>query len=155
MTRRRQTGFTLIELIVFIVIVGVGLAGILSVMNTSVKSSADPLTRKQLIDISDAMLGEILLRPYSAPSTGVLPRSGWTAGQYNNYTSAGGITDVNGVPVPGLANYKVTVSVAYVTAADNAQLFALPAAVRPLKVTVTATDASARTFTLTGYRASY
>jgi MSHA pilin protein MshD len=155
MTRLRQGGFTLIEMIVFIVVVGVGLAGILSVMNISVKSSADPLTRKQLIDIADAMLGEILLRPYSAPSAGVLPRATWTAGQYNNYTSAGGITDVSGNVLPGLANYKVTVTVAYVTAADNAQLFALPVAVRPLKVTVTSTDPNARTLTLTGYRASY
>ena len=60
MTRSQQRGFTLIELIIFIVVVGAGLAGILSVMNTVVKSSADPMVRKQAIALADSILEEIL-----------------------------------------------------------------------------------------------
>ncbi|KKW14203.1 MAG: hypothetical protein UY54_C0021G0001, partial [Parcubacteria group bacterium GW2011_GWA2_50_10b] len=54
--RHDQRGLTLIELIMFIVIVSVGLAGILLVINTVVKSSADPVVRKQSIAMADAIL---------------------------------------------------------------------------------------------------
>ena len=47
-TRRfHQSGLTLIELIVFIVVVGVGIAGITLTYNTVVRHSADPMLRKQ------------------------------------------------------------------------------------------------------------
>ena len=58
----RQRGFTLIELIIFIVVVGVGVAGILSVYTTSIKNSADPLVRKQALAIAESLLEEILLK---------------------------------------------------------------------------------------------
>ena len=67
MTRSRHRGFTLIELIIFIVVVSAGLAGILSVMNTVVKSSADPMVRKQSIAIAESLLEEILLKNYNDP----------------------------------------------------------------------------------------
>ncbi len=71
MTRRRHSGFTLIEVIIFIVVVGAGMAGILSVMNTVVKSSADPLVRKQALAIADSIMEEILQKAFSDPdSTG-------------------------------------------------------------------------------------
>lgn len=66
-TRRRQTGFTLIELIFFIVVVAVGIAGILMVMNVSVKSSADPMERKQAMALAESVLEEILLKAYADP----------------------------------------------------------------------------------------
>jgi type II secretory pathway pseudopilin PulG len=49
MSKRQSRGFTLIELIFFIVVVGVGLAGIVSVSTTVVKSSAEPMVRKQAL----------------------------------------------------------------------------------------------------------
>jgi MSHA pilin protein MshD len=64
MTRSRSRGFTLIELIIFIVVVGAGLAGILSVMNTVVKSSADPMVRKQAAAAAESILEEIMLKSY-------------------------------------------------------------------------------------------
>jgi MSHA pilin protein MshD len=44
----RQAGISFIELIMFIVIVGIGVAGILSVLNVTAQKSADPMTRKQM-----------------------------------------------------------------------------------------------------------
>ena len=67
--QRPQRGFTLIELIIFIVVVAAGLAGILSVMNTVVKSSADPMIRKQTIAIAESLLEEILLKEYCDPDS--------------------------------------------------------------------------------------
>ena len=62
-----QRGFTLIEVIIFIVVVGAGLAGILAVSTTSVKSSADPMVRKQSMALADSILEEILQKEYVDP----------------------------------------------------------------------------------------
>jgi len=51
------------------VVVSVALAGILSVMNTVVKSSADPMVRKQSIAIAESLLEEILLKNCCDPKT--------------------------------------------------------------------------------------
>jgi MSHA pilin protein MshD len=69
MTKLRQCGFTLIELIIFIVVVSVGIAGILSVMNTVVKSSADPMVRKQAMALAESILEEIMLKEYCDPNS--------------------------------------------------------------------------------------
>lgn len=69
MTRHRHRGFTLIELIIFIVVISAGLAGILSVMNTVVGSSADPMVRKQAAVAAESILEEIMLKAYCDPDT--------------------------------------------------------------------------------------
>jgi MSHA pilin protein MshD len=50
---------TLIELVLFIVIVSVGIAGILSVLNATVWKSADPLVQKQAQALAEGLLEEI------------------------------------------------------------------------------------------------
>lgn len=65
--RHGQRGFTLIELIIFIVVVSAGLAGILLVMNTVVKSSADPMVRKQAAALGESILEEIVQKEYQDP----------------------------------------------------------------------------------------
>ena len=105
--RQLLRGFTLIEVIIFIVVVGAGLAGILSVSTTSIKSSADPLVRKQALAIAESLLEEIVLKEFKDPNggtngtptictAGVGSRSLWTnVCEYNGYSSTG-ITDVQG-----------------------------------------------------------
>ena len=103
--RHRQLGFTLIEVIIFIVVVAAGLAGILSVSNTVVKSSADPVVRKQTIAIAESLLEEILLKEYCDPDTVDASTNPPTCGahtteasrnlyddvdDYNGYSTAGG-----------------------------------------------------------------
>ena len=56
---RRQRGMTLIELVMFIVIVAVGIAGILSVLDITVMRSADPLVQKQAQALAEGLLEEI------------------------------------------------------------------------------------------------
>ena len=60
-----QRGIGLVELIMFIVIVSVALAGILLVMNTVTRSSADPLIHKQALAIAESLLEEIELMPFT------------------------------------------------------------------------------------------
>lgn len=62
---RRMAGLTMIELIMFIVVVSVGIAGILMVFNVAVKGSADPMQRKQAIAIAEALLTEIEQHPFT------------------------------------------------------------------------------------------
>jgi len=63
--RGRQGGATLIELVMFVIIVGVAVAGILAVYTNTVRYSADPMTRKQMLSIAEAMLEEASLMPFT------------------------------------------------------------------------------------------
>lgn len=64
-TRHNQRGISLVELIMFIVIVSVALAGILLVMNVVTKNSADPLIHKQALAIAESLLEEVELMPFT------------------------------------------------------------------------------------------
>lgn len=61
----RQSGVSLVELIVFIVIVSVGVIGLVSVMNPLVRYSADPMETKQFLAIAESVLNEVLHQPYT------------------------------------------------------------------------------------------
>jgi MSHA pilin protein MshD len=61
----RQRGVTLIELILFIVIVGVAVGGIITVMNLTTRGSADPVRRKQALIIAEGLLEEVELAKFT------------------------------------------------------------------------------------------
>jgi MSHA pilin protein MshD len=61
-----QRGLTLIELVMFIVIVGVAAAGILQVLNMANRNSADPIRRKQAMLIAEAYMEEVQLASFTA-----------------------------------------------------------------------------------------
>ncbi|MDL2353622.1 MAG: type II secretion system protein [Pseudomonadota bacterium] len=61
----RQRGVTLIELVLFIVIVSVAVAGVLAALRVGTASSADPLRRKQALMIAEGLLEEVQLAKYS------------------------------------------------------------------------------------------
>jgi MSHA pilin protein MshD len=62
---RRQRGLTLIELLMFIVIIGVALVAILQVLNFTTRKSADPLRRKQALMIAESLLEEVQLARFT------------------------------------------------------------------------------------------
>lgn len=62
--RSRQRGLTFVELIFFIVIVTVGLAGILLVLDQTTSRSADPMVRKQMLAIAESVLEEVRLQSH-------------------------------------------------------------------------------------------
>jgi len=64
-TRHKQRGISLVELIMFIVIVSVALAGILLVMNVTTRNSAAPLIHKQALAIAESLLEEVELMPFT------------------------------------------------------------------------------------------
>lgn len=63
--RNRQSGFTLVELVFFIVIVSVAVSGVLLVMNVVNQNSADPQLRKQALSLAEALLEEVQLARFT------------------------------------------------------------------------------------------
>jgi MSHA pilin protein MshD len=64
-TGKRQRGATLVELIIFIVVVGTAVIGVLTVLDLSTKSSADPMVQKQALAVAEAVLEEAQLQPFT------------------------------------------------------------------------------------------
>jgi MSHA pilin protein MshD len=61
----RSRGFTLVEMIVFIVVVSVGVVGLLSTMNSTIQMSADPMVRKQLVAVAESLLNEVAQQAFT------------------------------------------------------------------------------------------
>lgn len=149
MSSRRSSGFTLAELVIAIVVIGIGLAGVLSAFDTAVRSSADPLVRKQMLAVAEEMLEEILLKPYAA-GTGTISgcdrSNADDIADYNGYSQS--VCDIDGNAVAGLAGYAVGVTV------DSAATLGTLGGGAVSKVTVVVTFGS-EALTLVGWRTDY
>ena len=105
MSRQRVRGFTLIELILFMVVVAVALAGILQVMNVTVAASANPMVRKQAVALAESILEEILQKEFSDPD-GVNGET--TRATFDNVADYNGKTQAIFTDWPaGLSAYQV------------------------------------------------
>lgn len=167
---RRQRGLTLIELIVFIVIVSVALAGVLTVLNHTTRHSADPMVRKQALAIAEALLEEVMLQPFTwcDPDDANAPTAtgyagctvaennlvaetgegrGATVTPYDNVNDYNGLTTTTNIAGGGSAAYAATVTVAQ----DSLNGIAADAS---LLITVAVT-AGSETIQLQGYRTRY
>jgi MSHA pilin protein MshD len=95
---RAEHGFSLIELIMFIVIVSIAVAGVLGVLNMATRASSDPLIQKQALAIAEALLEEVQLQPFTycdpddPNAANALSAAGCTGG-------AGGANDENRLPL--------------------------------------------------------
>jgi len=110
----RRAGMTLIELVMAIVIISVGLAGVMAAFSTVVRGSADPLIRKQMLTIAEEMMEEIALKPFAI--TAPLPPAGCARNTHNDVFDYNGynqpnICDIDGTPIPALVGYSVRVDV--------------------------------------------
>ena len=172
-----ERGLSLIELLVFIVVVGIAVTGVLSVYSLNARSSADPMVRKQALAIAESLLEEVLAKPYtycdpddanvetaSSPAgCATIPEvMGPEAGEaryanltpfdnvndYNGFSMAG-IVDLNNNPVAGLGGYTATVQVQPAGAFNG-----IPAG-ETLLVTVTVVAPGNQGVSLSGYRTRY
>ncbi len=154
MSSSRQSGMTLIELIVAMVIIGIGLAGVLLTFNTTVRHSADPMVRKQMSAIADEMMEEILLKPFAVTAPNP-PFAGCARDTYNDVRDYNGYSSVNICDIDGttaLSGYGVSVSVSP-PAASPIPLSGV-AATDQLTVRVIVTR-EGETYALTGWRTCY
>lgn len=110
--RAGQRGVSLIELIIFMVIIGVGVLGLLSASNSMLLHSADPVIRKQALAIAESLLLEIEQRPWCDPDdanygTGAAdcatpPGAGPATGEsrYSSSTPFDNVYDYDGFAMP-------------------------------------------------------
>ncbi len=143
----RQAGISLVELVMFIVIVSVGIAGILSVMNVTTRSSADPMVRKQAIAIAESLLEEIQAKDFANPAdpgafTGASSQANRAlfddVSDYHDFNTAG-IYPVDGADViTGLEAYSVRVSVVNDGGLKSSSNAVPPADAKLITVTVAA-----------------
>lgn len=113
--RRHSRGMTLVELILAIVVLGTGLAGVMMALSSTVRGSTDPLIQRQLLAIAEEMLEEIQLRAWAAaPNDAPAPcaRDTWNdIADYDGYATAGRICTLDGTRLPALDGYSVAVTV--------------------------------------------
>jgi MSHA pilin protein MshD len=174
---RRQAGISLIELIMFILIVSLGVTGILTVMNYTTAHSADPLLRKQAIAVAESLLEEIELQPFTIcdpddpnVTTGVgctIPEGFGVEGgetrtslalpfdNVNDYVDQEGVEKVipivdvtDNTPIAALVNYTMRVKITR-EAVGSVTLNDC------LRIDVRVTDPAGNDITLTGYRFQY
>lgn len=151
MNSAHQKGLTLIELVVFIVVVSVALAGVLSVMNLVTRSSADPMVRKQSMALAEAILEEVLLKDYSdtdGSEAGEVRATFDDVMDYDGVTIAGNDT-LGSSPVAALSGYSAAVTVTDRAVGPGGN--ALP--MKEIKVEVT--DPFNQKLSIVGYRANY
>jgi len=148
---RRETGVTLIELIVAIVIVAIALAGLVSALSTANRASVDPLIYQQKAAIAESLMGEILLKPYAADNTPITANVRDTYNDVMDFNGYGkglsGIRDVDNNLIAGLQSYNVAVSVTSVTLSG-----ATPALKIIVRVSYVTDNGSNDAFVLTGWR---
>lgn len=171
---RRQRGISLVELVVAIVVIGVGVAGVLSAFDSAVRGSATPFVAKQSLAIAEALLEEVQLAAFTFcrpddpqyvadPNFQAASAADCTAGfaegigpeagdvrPFDNVNDYHGlalpvITDVSGAAISAAAGYTAAVTVA--AAALNTV-----AAGEALLITVTVTAPNGEVFALDGYR---
>lgn len=65
MSSKRQRGLSLIEVVIFIVVLGIGIAGLAILYNQLTLASVDPLVRRQAVAIANSLMEEIQLRPFT------------------------------------------------------------------------------------------
>lgn len=76
-SNRRQIGVSLIEMIVFIVIVSIALIPLINVYRQSITQNADPLIRLRGLEAAQSLLDEILALKYDENTpTGGIPACG-------------------------------------------------------------------------------
>jgi len=148
---QRQSGGTLIELVIAIVIISISVSAILMALSTSLAQSADPMIRHQAVSIAEAYLEEIALKPFADPDgvDGEASRDLFDdVDDYNGLVDAGARDQFN-VALADLDDYTVTVAV---TASG-----ALPgiASTDLFLISVTITHAAQIDFTLSTYRANF
>lgn len=62
---RRERGLTLLEQIMFIVVIGIAAAGVMGVIGYATRASTDPMIHKQALAIAEALLEEVQLMPFT------------------------------------------------------------------------------------------
>ena len=155
---RRVRGFSLIEVVFFILIVSLLIGGMVPIFSMAATISADPLTSKQALAFAQGMLEEIQAQRTSTAAINSTPRSGartafTSVGDYNLYF--GPVSEIDGTPVTVTGKYLY--SLITITSGSSISLGLPDIIVGPnvtnnmtsIQVTVTGPDGNS--YTVAGY----
>ena len=179
---RPARGLSLIELVVFIVVVGIGIGGVVATYSQYTKSSVDPIVRKQALAVAESLLEEVELQPftycdptdpavYTATSAiaaqcpvlleAIGPEAGQTRGGVNSFNN---VNDYDGFSMAGAGMTDITgalipllsgYSASVSVSASTGELPNLLSNADALKIVVTVTGPAGVTVALQGYRLQY
>jgi MSHA pilin protein MshD len=89
-------GVTLLEMIVFIVVVSIALTVLTAVFNQSVVKSSEPLIRQRALNLAQAKMDEVMALKYDAMTpTGGVPACDSTGAPACNYSTDSDMNDVD------------------------------------------------------------
>lgn len=159
---RYSEGFTLIETLVFIVVVSIALGSLMQVYNQSVSQSVDPIVRVRLLELAQSKLDEVVARKYdhNTPSGGIPacvgagctaeadygPETGELCSMPATLNDVDDFHNCTDTPYP---NYSRTVTVF-----EAGGELSLPAE-NAKRIEVTVTLAGGEALTLSSYRANF
>lgn len=179
MSARHSRGLTLIEVVVFIAVLAIGIAGILVLYNRVTEASVDPVVRKQAVAIAASLLEEVELHGYTfcdpddasvytaasaaacAQPENLGPEGETRTGtprfdnvnDYQGFSMAGaGMQSADGTPLAGLSAYAASVAIAPIS--PNELGPAIPDT-EALRITVTVNGPAGVNVSLQGYRVRY
>ena len=180
--RRRSTGISLIELVVFIVVVAIGIGGVVATYGQYTRSSVDPIVRKQALAVAESLLEEVALQPftycdptdpavYTATSATAVqcpilleaigPEAGQTRTGANPFNN---VNDYNGFAIAGAAMTDITgaavpalaaYSASVSVSASTGELPNLLSNSDAIRIVVTVTGPAGVNVVLQGYRLQY
>ena len=152
--RAKQAGVTLIEVIVFIVVVNLAFVAVMQIYSQAVVSSVDPIVRVRAIELARATLDEVQARRFDENTpVGGIPACGTPSGaaclgitpdtEYDDVGDFDGYTDNNFAAFP--------VSVLVIEAGNDLGL----AAAMARKIIVTVGMPDGNSVTLAAYKVNY
>jgi MSHA pilin protein MshD len=166
-------GFTLVELVIFMVIVGIAVGGVTLAFVQSTRTIHEPVIRQRALAVANAYMDEILRKRWNENTPveggcvqgGAWCSSGLTAAaigvdageagraDYDDLDDYAGITDEaptdqSGNPMPGYAGFSVTVTV-------DSPAWAGIASADVRRVTVAVRTPTGETLSVRGYRVNY
>lgn len=139
-TKSTQKGVSLIELIVFIVVVSIALLALVGVYRQATINNADPIIRMRALEAAQSLLDEIISLKYDEQTpTGGVPAC--TTCDNNPDLNMDDVDDYHNFLDEPYPNYELSVSV---TTANNIKL-----------ITVSVTTPTNETFLLSAERANF
>jgi len=155
--KKREAGFTFIELIVSTVIIGVAVTGIFMAIMVAIRHSADPIVLHQAVAVAESYLQEIMVKgfAYSNPCPAAPGNNGaYARDVYANVCDYNGLsqvpTDQTNTALAGLGAYTVSVTVD-----STGSLPGLVSGTQVVRVDVTVTNPAFSGITISGYRTNY
>ncbi len=172
LTKPRQQGATLVELVMTIVIIGIAIAGVVGAFSLITGRSADPLNQTRAVALAQLYMDEILARSYDESSKvggGKVDATDFdcaflgaesaetTRDDYDDVDDYHAITnaipeDGGGNPLPGYDNFRISITVS--CAGDDISEMSL-ANSDAKRIDITITDPSNATYLFSAYRGNF